>query len=71
MSGTHLPISYDTAGQPRTYRVRRPGSRDAAHRRLAITILGLDVQTLASDLRARRLGAGTRPQPQTSLRPAA
>ena len=71
MSGTHLPIGYDTAGRPRTYRVPRPLSRDAAHRRLAITILGLDVQTLALDLRNRRLGAGTRPQPRTPLRPAA
>jgi hypothetical protein len=30
-------------------------SRDAAYRRLAITILGLDVPTLASELQAARL----------------
>ena len=52
MSSTRLPIGHDAAGQPRTYRLQRPLSRDAAYRRLVITILGLDVQTLASDLRA-------------------
>jgi hypothetical protein len=69
MSGTRLPIGHDAAGRPRTYRLQRAGSRDAAYRRLVITILGLDVQTLASGLRARRLGAGN--QRQTPLQSAA
>jgi hypothetical protein len=37
-------------GQPRTYRLVRPAAREAAYRRLAIAILGLDVKTLALEL---------------------
>ena len=71
MSSTRLAIGHDAAGQPRTYRLQRPVSREAAIRRLVITILGLDVQTLASDLRARRLGTGNQPRRLTPLRSAA
>ena len=41
-------------GQPRTYRLAGHGSPQAAYRRLALTILGLDVATLTSRLRANR-----------------
>ena len=37
-----------------------PVARVAAYRRLALTILRLDVPTLASDLRRQRLGPGRR-----------
>jgi hypothetical protein len=40
---------------PSTPRVPRPVTPDAAYRRLAIQILGLDVKTLTSELRAARL----------------
>ena len=56
MSTTRLPISHDAAGQPRTYRLQPQASRDAAYRRLAVSILGLDVKTLTAELRAARLG---------------
>ena len=50
-------IGRSPAGQPRTFRlepVTQPAtSRDAAYRRLAVAILGLDVPTLAFELRAR------------------
>lgn len=49
-----IAIGRDTAGQPRTYRLSRSSTRDAAYRRLAVTILGLDVATLALELRAAR-----------------
>jgi hypothetical protein len=44
-------------GQPRTYRLQSRTSRQAAYRRLAIAILGLDVPTLATQLRAARPAA--------------
>ncbi|HET6319052.1 MAG TPA: hypothetical protein VFG86_21570 [Chloroflexota bacterium] len=56
MSATLRPISHDAAGQPRTFRLQRQVRRQVAYRRLAISILGLDVETLASELRAARLG---------------
>src|SRR5919202_5476930 len=37
-------------GQPRSYRLSRPQSREAAYRRLAVAILGLDVSTLTAVL---------------------
>jgi hypothetical protein len=37
-------------GQPRTYRLAPSASQKAAYRRLALTILGLDVATLARQL---------------------
>jgi hypothetical protein len=41
-------------GQPRTYRLAPIRSKHAAYRHLAVAILGLDVATLASELRAIR-----------------
>jgi hypothetical protein len=41
-------------GQPRTYRLEPANARQAAYRRLAAAILGLDVATLARELRATR-----------------
>jgi hypothetical protein len=41
-------------GQPRTYRLEPANARQAAYRRLAVAILGLDVATLAHQLRATR-----------------
>ena len=38
--------------QPRTYRLEPSPAQQAAYRRLAVAILGLDVVTLASQLRA-------------------
>ena len=56
-------VGRSTEGLPRTYRVERLASpsprldpaRSAAYRRLTAAILGLDVATLGSQLRARRL----------------
>jgi hypothetical protein len=56
----HLAVvGRSAAGQPRTFRVEPASginqpSRDAAYRRLATVILGLDVPTLAFRLRAAR-----------------
>ena len=44
-------VACDAHGQPRTYRLGPTGSRPAAYRRLALTILGLDVANLAQQLR--------------------
>ncbi len=41
-------------GQPRTYRLSPKPSQQAAYRRLAVAILGLDVAFLADELRAAR-----------------
>ena len=41
-------------GQPRTYRLEPSPAQQAAYRRLAIAILGLDLVRLASHLRAAR-----------------
>jgi hypothetical protein len=41
-------------GQPRTYRLAPRPAQQAAYRRLASAILGLDVATLADELRAAR-----------------
>jgi hypothetical protein len=45
-------IGRDAAGQPRPRRLERDAARSAGYRRLAIAILGLDVETLARALRA-------------------
>jgi len=45
-------VACDAHGQPRTYRLAPTGSQPAAYRRLALTILGLDVATLAHQLRS-------------------
>ena len=42
-------------GQSRTYRLARPAAREAAYRRLAAAIVGLDVAALAVQLRTARL----------------
>src|SRR5947207_13733047 len=43
-------IACNANGQPRTYRLAR-AAQHAAYRRLAVAILGLDVATLAHELR--------------------
>jgi hypothetical protein len=51
-------IGRSSTGQPRTFRVQRPpdnASRNGAYRRLVAAILGVDVPTLATELRAQRL----------------
>lgn len=53
-SRTRRVIAYDAFGRPRTYRLAPTGSQGAAYRRLALTILGLDVPTLAGQLRSAR-----------------
>jgi hypothetical protein len=45
-------IAWGANGQPRTYRLA--AARQAAYRRLAVAILGLDVATLAHELRSAR-----------------
>jgi hypothetical protein len=57
-------IGRSATGQPRTYRYQPAGaaSRGAAYRRLAATILGLDVASLVNDLRTARLGHTSRLQ---------
>jgi hypothetical protein len=46
-------------GQPRTYRLATSSTQDTAYRRLALAILGLDVATLADQLRSARNSAPT------------
>ena len=53
-SRTRSIVARDAYGQPRTYRLAPSGSQPAAYRRLALTILGLDVPTLAAQLRSAR-----------------
>jgi hypothetical protein len=54
-------IGRSAAGPPRTFRLEpgaRPSTgRDAAYRRLAAVVLGVDVPTLALQLRLARSGA--------------
>ena len=47
-------------GQPRTYRLATSSTQKTAYRRLAVAILGLDVATLADELRSARNSARTR-----------
>ena len=50
-------VARSANGQPRTYRLDRlppTPARQAAYRRLAVAILGLDVRQLADELRAAR-----------------
>ena len=47
-------------GQPRTYRLATSSLQSTAYRRLALAILGLDVATLADELRLARNSAHTR-----------
>lgn len=51
---TRAVIGRGPAGRPRTYRLAPPRSRQAAYRRLAVAILGLDVAALAHGLRSAR-----------------
>jgi hypothetical protein len=46
-------------GQPRTYRLAPARAEQAAYRRLAAAILGLDVEFLASQLRSSRVQLAT------------
>jgi hypothetical protein len=58
-------IGRSSVGLPRTFRVERaPVSppRDAAYRRLAAAILGLDVSFLADELKTRRLADVSAPR---------
>ena len=41
-------------GQPRTYRLPPLDPRQTAYRRLVVAIVGLDIATLADELRLRR-----------------
>ena len=50
-------VARESGGQPRTYRLTSSRSHAAAYRRLATTILGLDVATLADELRHARQSA--------------
>ena len=45
-------VARDVNRQPRTYRLARSSARQAAYRRLAVAILGLDVEHLVDQLRA-------------------
>ena len=47
-------IARGVNGQPRTYRLAPAPAQHAAYRRLAVAILGLDVATLAFELRSAR-----------------
>jgi hypothetical protein len=47
-------------GQPRTYRLATSSTQNTAYRRLALAILGLDVATLAVELRSARNSASAR-----------
>jgi len=58
MSQPHLRVvRRQPSGQPRTYPLETLAPRQAAYRRLAVAILGLDVPTLARQLRANRPAA--------------
>ena len=45
------------SGQPRTYRLSPQPTQQVGYRRLALAIVGLDVATLADELRAARRAA--------------
>ena len=51
---TRSIIARGANGQPRTYRLSPKPAQQAAYRRLASAILGLDLATLADELRAAR-----------------
>jgi hypothetical protein len=59
---TRSVVSRGGNGQPRTYRLSPKPAQQAAYRRLAAAILGLDVATLADELRAARRLAHVLPQ---------
>jgi hypothetical protein len=47
-------------GQPRTYRLATSAPQNTAYRRLVLAIVGLDVATLADQLRSARNSATAR-----------
>ncbi len=49
-------VAREAYGQPRTYRLVPRPAQQAAYRRLALAILGLNVQHLGATLRAARTG---------------
>jgi hypothetical protein len=51
---TRTVVSREVSGKPRTYRLTPRTSRASAYRRLAISILRLDVATLSAELQATR-----------------
>ena len=51
---TRSVIERGTNWQPRDYRLSAQLSQQAAYRRLALTVLGLDVATLGDELRSAR-----------------
>jgi len=53
-------VAYGANGQPRTYRLAPSSTQNSAYRRLALAILGLDVATLADQLRTARNSATVR-----------
>jgi hypothetical protein len=53
-------VALGANGQPRTYRLAASSTQNAAYRRLALAILGLDVATLADQLRSARNSAHAR-----------
>jgi hypothetical protein len=63
MNATLGPIGLDTAdNEARMDRSASPLASQAAYRRLAIAILGLDPETLGRELRAARLDQRRRDQ---------
>jgi len=60
-------VSRSANGQPRTYRLAAPASH-AAYRRLTAAILGLDVATLADELRSARRSVAHLASSATHLR---
>ena len=58
MNSTSLRgVGRQPSGQPRTYRLAPARAQHAAYRRLAVAILGLDVASLARQLRRNRPAA--------------
>jgi hypothetical protein len=47
-------IARDASGQPRTFRLVPTVKQQTAYRRLAVAIIGLDVASLAAELRFAR-----------------
>ena len=48
-------VARSANGQPRTYRLAPAPAQQTAYRRLALAILGLNVEHLAAELRTSRL----------------
>jgi hypothetical protein len=54
LAHTRAVIARDAFGQPRTYRLVPSRAQQTAYRRLALAIIGLDVASLAAELRSAR-----------------